>query len=130
MYLRGNKWTMTRRTQRPSVWRIFFLVVLIGGALYVNQVVVPATPPLFIPTPTPTRSPESYVNQAQEYFQAGKLAQASDAYKQAIASDPVNPSNYIALARVQVFLGKYDEAVENAQNALLRNPNNPLGQAG
>ncbi len=120
---------MTRRTQRPSVWRIFFLVVLIGGALYVNQVVVPATPPLFIPTPTPTRSPESYVNQAQEYFQAGKLAQASDAYKQAIASDPVNPSNYIALARVQVFLGKYDEAVENAQNALLRNPNNPLGHA-
>lgn len=120
---------MTRRTQRPSIWRITILVVLIGAALYVNQVVVPATPPLFIPTPTPTRSPESFVNQAQEYYQAGKLTQASEAYKQAIASDPANPSNYIALARLQVFLGDYDQAVENAQNALLKNPNNPLGHA-
>lgn len=120
---------MTRRTQRPSIWRIAVLVVLIGAALYVNQVVVPATPPLFVPTPTPTRSPESFVNQAQEYYQAGKLAQASEAYKQAIASDPANPSNYIALARLQVFLGEYDSAVENAQNALLKNPNNPLGHA-
>ncbi len=129
MYLRGNKWTMTRRTHRPSLWRITVLVALIGAALYVNQVVVPATPPLFVPTPTPTRSPESFVNQAQEYYQAGKLAQASEAYKQAIASDPANPSNYIALARLQVFLREYDQAVENAQNALLKNPNNPLGHA-
>lgn len=120
---------MTRRTQRPSIWRLAVLVVLIGIALYVNQVVVPATPPLFIPTPTPTRSPESYVNQAQEFFLAGKLSQSSDAYKQAIASDPSNPSNYISLARLQVFLGEYDQAVENAQNALLQNPNNPLAHA-
>lgn len=120
---------MTRRTHRPSIWRLAVLVVLIGAALYVNQVVVPATPPFFVPTPTPTRSPESFVNQAQEYFQAGKLAQANEAYKQAIASDPANPSNYIALARLQVFLGEYDQAVENAQNALLKNPNNPLGHA-
>lgn len=120
---------MTRRTHRPSLWRIAVLVALIGVALYVNQVVVPATPPLFVPTPTPTRSPESFVNQAQEYYQAGKLAQASEAYKQAIVSDPANPSNYIALARLQVFLREYDQAVENAQNALLKNPNNPLGHA-
>ncbi|HSQ26363.1 MAG TPA: tetratricopeptide repeat protein [Anaerolineales bacterium] len=120
---------MTRRTQRPSIWRLAVLVVLIGIALYVNQVVVPATPPLFIPTPTPTRSPESYVNQAQEFFLAGKLSQSSEAYKQAIASDPSNPSNYISLARLQVFLGEYDQAVENAQNALLQNPNNPLAHA-
>ena len=120
---------MTRRTRRPSFWRIAVLVVLIGAALYVNQVVVPATPPLFVPTATPTRSPESFVNQAQEFYLAGKLSQAVDAYKQAIAADPSNPSNYISLARLQVFRGDYDEAVENAQNALLKNPNNPLAHA-
>jgi len=120
---------MTRKTRRPSIWRIGALVALIGVALYVNQVVVPVTQPLFVPTPTPTRSPESFVNQAQEYYQAGKLTLAVDAYKQSIAADPENPSNYIALARLQVFLGDPESAVENAQNALLKNPNNPLAHA-
>ncbi len=129
MYLRGNRWNMTRRTQRPPLWRVFLLLALIGGALYVNQVVVPATPPLFIPTPTLTRSPESFVNLAEENMRAGKMPQAIDAYKQAIYSDPTNPSNYINLARLQVFLGEYDEAVTNAQNALLKNPDNPLAHA-
>ena len=129
MYLRGNKWTMTRRTRRVSWWRIVLLVGLIGAAFYVNQVVVPATPPLFVPTATATRSPESYVNQAEEDYAAGKLNQAIKAYKDAIYSDPANPANYVALARLQVFAGAYDEAIVNCQNALLKNPSNPLAHA-
>jgi tetratricopeptide (TPR) repeat protein len=101
----------------------------IGVLLYVNQVVVPATPPLFIPTPTVTRSPESYVNQAEEFYASGKLNQAIKAYKDAIYSDPGNPANYVALARLQVFAGSYADAVVNCQNALLKNPNNPLAHA-
>jgi len=120
---------MTRRTRRPSVWKIFLLVILIGVALYVNQIVVPATPPLFMPTVTPTRSPESFVNQAEEAFRTGKINQAIQAYKDAVYSDPGNPSNYIALARLQVFAGELDEAVENAQNALLKNSQNPTAHA-
>lgn len=129
MYLRGNKWTMTRRTRRVPVWRLVLLVILIGVMLYVNQVVVPATPPLFIPTPTPTRSPESFISQAQEAYNSGKITQAIQAYKEAINADPTNPSNYVTLARLQVYAGEYDEAIENAQNALLKNPNNPLAHA-
>jgi tetratricopeptide (TPR) repeat protein len=129
MYLRGNKWTMTKRSRRPNLWRIILLLGLIGAALYVNQVVVPATPPMFIPTPTPTRSPESYVSQAEELYRAGKFTQAIEAYKEAILADPSNPSNYVTLARLQVFAGKYDEAITNAQNALLKNPNNPTAHA-
>jgi tetratricopeptide (TPR) repeat protein len=120
---------MTRRTRRPSGWRIVLLVILIGAALYINQVVVPATPPLFVPTPTPTRSPESFVNQADEFYRAGKMTQAIDAYKEAISADPSNPSNYVELARLQVFAGDYDQAVTNSQNALLKNPNNPMAHA-
>lgn len=129
MYLRGNKWTMTRRTQRPKIWRIGLLVLLIIAAYYVNQVIVPVTPPLFIPTETPTRSPESFVSQAEEFYRAGRLTLAIDAYEEAIYADPSNPSNYIFLARLLVFSGQYDEAITNAQNALLRNPNNPLAHA-
>ncbi len=120
---------MTRRTRRTSPWRLLVLLGLIGVLLYVNQVVVPATPPLFIPTETPTRSPESFVNQAEEAYRAGRLSQAVQAYKEAIYADPANPSNYVALARIQAFLGDYEAALENAQNALLRNPNNATAHA-
>jgi tetratricopeptide (TPR) repeat protein len=120
---------MQRRTRRPPIWRILLLVLLIGAGLYINQVVVPATPPLFIPTPTPTQSPESFVNKAEEMYQSGKISQAIQAYEEAIYSDPGNPSNYVALARLQVLGGDYEEAVINSQNALLKNPDNPLAHA-
>ena len=115
--------------RRSSIWRIALLLALIGGALYINQVVVPATPPLFVPTATPTRSPESFVNQAEEFYKAGKFSQAMDAYKEAINADPANPSNYIALARLQVWGGQYEEAILNTQNALLKNPDHPIAHA-
>ena len=119
----------TRRKRRSSPWRIALLVALIGIFLYLNQVVVPATPPLFIPTPTPTRSPESFVNEAGQLYSEGKLSQAITSYKQAIASDPNNPSNYLDLARLQIWLGEYEDAAVNAENALLKNSNNALAHA-
>jgi tetratricopeptide (TPR) repeat protein len=130
MYLRGSKWSMARRPRkRTSPWRIILLLILIGIALYFNQVVVPATPPLFIPTPTPTRSPESFVNEAEQYFAQGKLSQAIESYKNAIASDPNNPAYFVSLARIEVFSGEYQDAVTNAQNAILKNADNPLAHA-
>ncbi|NMC11333.1 MAG: tetratricopeptide repeat protein [Chloroflexi bacterium] len=130
MYLRGSKWSMARRPKRrTNPWRIILLLILIGIALYFNQVVVPATPPLFIPTPTATRSPESFINEAEQYYAQGKLAQAVESYKSAIASDPNNPANFVSLARIHVFSGEYEDAITNAQNALLKNPDNPLAHA-
>lgn len=130
MYLRGSKWNMTRkRRRRSNPWRILILLILIGAALYVNQVVVPATPPLFIPTPTETRNPESFVNEAEALFNQGKLNQAIEAYQRAIAADPDNPAIYVALARVQMFAGKYKDALENAENALILNNDNPMAHA-
>jgi tetratricopeptide (TPR) repeat protein len=69
------------------------------------------------------------VNQAEEFFNQGKLSLAITAYKEAVSSDPDNAANYIALARMQVFAGQYDEAIENAQNALLINSENPMAHA-
>ena len=121
---------MTKRPKkRSSPWRILLLLGLIGILLYLNQVVVPATPPLFIPTATPTRSPESFLNEAEQYFTQGKLPQSIASYKQAIVADPNNPAIYVALARAQAFSGDFEEAIVNTQNALLKNPNNPLAHA-
>jgi tetratricopeptide (TPR) repeat protein len=130
MYLRGGKLNMKKRTRRPSnpFW-IAFLVVAIAALIYFNQVVVPEVPSLFMPSPTPTRSQESLINEAQSYFAEGKLSQAIDAYRQAILADPRNPSTFIDLARTQIFAGLYQEAVTNAENALLLNPTNSMAYA-
>ena len=120
---------MSRRRKRSSPLRIFVLLALVAGALYVNQVVVPATPPLFIPTATPTRSPESFINDAGELIKKGKINQAIETYKQAVKADPRNPAVYVTLARWQVLYGDYEGAMENVENALLLNQNHALALA-
>jgi tetratricopeptide (TPR) repeat protein len=130
MYLRGGKLNMKKRTRRPSnPLLIAFLVVAIGGLIYFNQVVVPEMPIPFMPSPTPTRSQESVLNEAQAYFKDGKLSQAIDSYKEAVLADPRNPATFIDLARTQIFAGLYQDAVTNAENALLLNPNNSMAYA-
>jgi tetratricopeptide (TPR) repeat protein len=130
MYLRGSKWKMSSHPRRrTNWWRVAFLLVLIGGVLYFNEVVVSEMPPLFFPTPTPTRPPESFVNEAEQLYREGKLVQAIEAYQDAISADPYNAANYVTLARIQVFAGQYQDAITNTQNALLKNPNNPLAHA-
>jgi tetratricopeptide (TPR) repeat protein len=127
MYLRGSKWNMTRRTRKPS--NPLFLLVLIlaiGGLFYINKVVVPTVNVPFIPTPTPTRNPESFLNEAEAFTAEGKLSQAIESYQQAIISDPTNPSTYVALARAQLWAGLYEDALNNTDNALLLNPNNSM----
>jgi len=129
MYLSGSKWSYHRRRRRVNPFRILFLAMLVAGALYINQVVVPATPPLFIPTATPTRAPESFVSEAESFYAEGKFLQAISSYRDAIRADPQNPANHIALARLLIYNGEYEEATISAENALLLNPNNSMGHA-
>ena len=120
---------MLRKKQRTNPWRVLVLAVLVGAVIYVNRVVIPSTPPLFIPTPTATRSPESFVTDAENLLADGKISLAIDAYFEAIKADPKNASNYITLARLLIYNARYDAAIENTQNALLLNPNNSMAQA-
>lgn len=120
---------MSRRRSRVNPLRIIVLLALVAGALYVNQVVVPATPPLFVATATPTRSPDSYIGDAQTLIQAGKVNQAIEMYKEAVKADPENPAVYVTLARWQVLFGEYEGAMENVENALLLNQNHALAHA-
>ena len=130
MYLKGSKWNMRRRhRKRSNPLRLFFLAAVILVLLYINQVVVPAMPAPFVPTPTVTRSPDSFADEAQQLYLEGKLTQAISAYKQAIISDPKNPSLYVAMARLQVYTGLYEDAVTSAEDALLLNLNNSAAHA-
>ena len=107
MYLSGSKWNMRKKRRRSRPWRILWLLILIAGVIYIWQFYVPATQPFFIPTPTPTRSPASFMLEAESLFEAGKLDQAEQAYLQAIRANPREPAHYVELARVRMF--KADE---------------------
>ena len=118
MYLSGSKWNLRRKRKRSNPLRIIALLLIIAALIYFWQVYVPAVPTPFIPTPTPTRSPASFVLEAESFFQAGQLQLAADAYKQAISIDPREPAYYIELARVYMYAGEYSRAEAAARDAL------------
>lgn len=102
----------------------------------------------FEPTPTPTRMAESYIMEAQAYFDAGKLYDPSnevtgadtqpindaiDAYKAALEQDPENAQAWAELARIQAYSSsllrndnerraRLDEARDSANQAVELDP--------
>jgi len=120
---------MNRRRKRPNWFRIILLSLLVAGGLYFNSFVLPNQAPLGMPTPTATRAVESYISEAEELFKQGKLTSAIDVYKQAVISQPDNSQIRIALARVQVFAGQYNDAVTSAGDAILLDPSNSMAYA-
>jgi tetratricopeptide (TPR) repeat protein len=119
------------RQRRPGInwFLVVVLIILIGIVTYVDKFILPTAQSPFLPTLTSTREPESYVAEAEKLFTQGKLLESIDAYLEAMRIQPEDPSTYIALARVQVFAGKYDDALLNAENSLLLNNNNSMAYA-
>lgn len=120
---------MNKRRRPFNYFKIFGLVIAISFVMYFGVVIGPQVQSSMGPTPTPTRDPESYVTEAGQLFEQGKLQQSIEAYQQAVRVKPNDPTAYIALARVQVWAGKYSEAQTSAENALLLNPNNSTAYA-
>jgi tetratricopeptide (TPR) repeat protein len=130
MYLRRKtKWSMTRKHYKVNWFFVSILLILIAIMVYVDRVIVPTIPPPFVPSPTPTRSPESFVTEAEAMFRDGKLLQAIDLYKQAVRANPNDDVVYVAMARAQVFVGLYEDALDSAEKALLLNANNSQAHA-
>jgi tetratricopeptide (TPR) repeat protein len=129
MYLKGSKWNLRKKRRRSNPWRIVLLLVLIAIVVFFWQTYVPAAQPLFVPTPTPTRSSASYVLEGENLFTAGKLEAAEEAYLQAIAADPREIAHYVELARVRVFAGEYTDAENAARDALVIDSDSALAHA-
>ncbi len=129
MYLRGSKWNMRQRRPKINWFLVVVVLVLIGGITYIDRFILPTAQTPFLPTLTATRDPESYATEAAALFDQGKLLQSIDTYMEAIRIQPEDPALYLAVARVQIFAGKYDEALVNAENSLLLNNNNSMAYA-
>ena len=120
---------MNKRRKPFNYFKIISLVAAIGFVMYFGVVIGPQVQSSIGPTPTPTRDPESFVTEAGQLFEQGKLPQAIQAYQQAVRAMPNDASVYISLARTQVWAGQYAEAQTSAENALLLNPNNSTAHA-
>lgn len=124
MYIRKSKWSLIKKRRRANPFRVILLLVIIASLVYFDRMIVPSIPVLFQATPTPTRPAESYITDAKALELEGKYQLAISAYKEAVTVDPRNPDNHLSLARLNVYTGNYAEAVTDAENALLLNPNN------
>jgi tetratricopeptide (TPR) repeat protein len=120
---------MQKRRKPVNIFRITLLALLVAFAFYFERMVVPTMPVPGVPTATATRSPESYLTEADQYVREGKLSQAVESYQAALRANPSDVQTYLTLARILVFLGRNQEAQVNAENALLLNPNNATAHA-
>lgn len=129
MYLKGSKWSMNRRRRPFNYFKIFTLIIAIGAAVYFSLYISPSIQQGMLPTPTPTRSPDSVIAEAEQALADGKLTIGIDLYQQAVVLIPNEPKLYIELARTEMWLGNPNSAQTYAENALLLNPNNSMAHA-
>jgi len=149
--LNGKTPRFHQEQKRSNFYRILLWIALIIIGIWVlkglwrGQIVSP-----FIATPTPTRMSESYIAEAQAYFDAGKLDapanesqesnvplinDAIDAYMAALELDPENADAWAELARIQTYSSsmlrndterraRLEEALASANNAVELDPDN------
>ncbi len=104
MQLEGDRLPFGDSRQRSRPARIAILLALIvGGVLLTRLVEAGQVEPLFLPTPTPTRTAFSYQEEGQAHFSAGDLERAIAAYQQAVSLTPNRPELWAELARIQTY---------------------------
>jgi tetratricopeptide (TPR) repeat protein len=107
------------RKQGPNIYRLFFLVIMIlGGVWLIRKVDRGEIKPLFLPTFQPTRTSESYVMEGDAQFTAGNMDAAILAYQEAVKIDPNNAEVWSKLARIQTYSSAL-QTTDAAQRARL-----------
>ena len=139
------RFQQTRSGPNTTRWLLWIALILAGIWLLLALDRGEVTSP-FDPTPTPTRAAQSYILEAQAYFQAGKLDDpnsendAIDTYRKAVSVDPENVLVLAELARIQTYsssllstdqerLARLEEARDNVRRAVEVDPDNSTAQA-
>ena len=92
------------RRPQSNIYRMFLWVVMIlGGVWMLQQMDKGDIKPLFEPTSTPTRAPESYLLEGKADFTAGNVNAAILAYQEALKINPNDAKTWAELARIQTY---------------------------
>jgi len=104
MYLHGKEPTFKTQRKSANPYRVMVLLVLIVFFLTILTGIARGdVEPLFMPTPTPTRTTDSFVVEGETHFAAGNLQAAIDAFERATELDPNDPTLFTQLARIQTY---------------------------
>ncbi|MEJ2300026.1 MAG: tetratricopeptide repeat protein [Anaerolineales bacterium] len=127
-----------RPTKKKSdPYRVLLWLSLIVGGLWLNsQLKRGSIEPLFMPTPTPTRTANSYTVEGESQFNAGNLQAAIEAYQEATKVDPENAQLWAELARIQTYSSsllstdtdrfeRMRDALASIDKAVEQNPDSP-----
>lgn len=129
------------RPRRTNVYRVFlWLLLILGGIWFWRQLESGAIRPPFQPTPTPTRTVQSYIREGEAYFSAGYLEAAITAYQDATRLDPGNTQIWAELSRIQAYASnslttdqeRYErlkQALDSANKAVSLAPDDSTAQA-
>jgi tetratricopeptide (TPR) repeat protein len=104
MHLTGEKLPLRPSGRRSNPWRILAYILLIAVGIFITRLVEAGrVKPLLLPTPFPTRTANSYVEEAKAYFSAGNMDKAIEAYEKAVNVDPESGHLLAELARIQTY---------------------------
>jgi tetratricopeptide (TPR) repeat protein len=102
--LSGREPTFRNIRPRSNPYRILvWIVFIVLGLVVIRSLNNGEIRPLFLPTPTPTRTANSYTLEGETHFQAGDLDKAIAAFQLATGADPDNPQIWAELARIQTY---------------------------
>lgn len=104
MYIEERKNLFHKGRRGSNPYLVMLLLLLIVGMIAVLRSYARGEiwPP-FVPTPTPTRTVNSYRIEGETHFKAGSLERAIEAYQQAVLLEPSNVDIRIELAKIQVY---------------------------
>lgn len=110
--LTGKRPTFKKRRPGINPYRVLFFLILISGGIWltfqIGQSPDDLIKPFLLPTPTPTRIANSFILEANAYFNAGKIddpfeKDAINSYRQALELEPDNVQAWIELARLLTY---------------------------
>jgi tetratricopeptide (TPR) repeat protein len=103
-HLTGERPHFRPEKKSTNPYRVIILLALIMGGIWILMSIDRGEiQPLFRPTPTPTRTANSFVMEGEAQFFAGDLEAAIGAYQQAVAVEPGNAHAWAELARIQTY---------------------------
>lgn len=111
-HITGKRLNFRDPGPQVNFYRMLFWLGLIGVGIWaITQIGIGPDyriQPLFLPTPTATRTANSYMMAAEAYFSAGKIddpvdVDAIDAYRQGLELDPENAQARAELARLLTY---------------------------
>jgi tetratricopeptide (TPR) repeat protein len=136
MQLKGDRMPFGGAGRGSRPWRILILVALIAGGILLTRLVEAGrVEPLFLPTPTPTRTALSHQREGEAHFASGDLERSIEAYKQAVRLRPDDAELLAELARVQTYSSaliatakgerdRLQEAQDSIDHAIEADPDN------